>query len=109
MFSIFRSFIAAADDAAAAAVEKAVAGATDGSFFEGDFGQKLVDLGLKLIGVVVLFIVGRWVARKVGRIVEKGLKKRDFDKTLTKFFATAASTLVLIMVCLLYTSPSPRD
>ncbi len=99
MFAAFRALISAAEEAAAAAAEKTVAAATDG-FFEGDFGQKLIDLGLKLIGVVVLFIVGRWVARKVGRVVEKSLKKKDFDKTLTKFFATVASTLVLIMVVL---------
>ncbi|PKN55084.1 MAG: mechanosensitive ion channel protein [Deltaproteobacteria bacterium HGW-Deltaproteobacteria-14] len=62
--------------------------------------QQLPEWGMKIIGILALFIVGRWLAGKLGRAVQRTLEKRDFDATLSRFFGTMVRTLVLVVVVL---------
>ena len=55
-----------------------------------DFLTRAYDLGaefgLKLVTALVIFIIGRWVARRLAGLVEKGMTKAGTDSTLTGFF-----------------------
>lgn len=66
--------------------------------------QKYIDLGLqyapKIIGVLVTLFVAWIIAGWVGRLVRKGLEKRNFDATLTRFFANMTRYLILIAAVL---------
>ncbi len=54
-----------------------------------DFLTRAYDLGaefgLKLVTALIIFIIGRWVARRLAGLVEKGMTKAGTDSTLTGF------------------------
>lgn len=58
--------------------------------------------GPKLIGAAIVFIVGLYLTNMVGRLISKGLKKRDTDISLQTFLASLVSgglkVLLLITV-----------
>ena len=41
--------------------------------------------GVKIVGAIVVFIVGRWIAKLFGSFIRKLLDKRKVDPTVTKF------------------------
>jgi len=45
----------------------------------------LVTYGLKIIAALVIFIVGRWVAKFLSKLVKKGMIKANVDETLAGF------------------------
>ena len=57
----------------------------------------IASFGLDLAGAVVLLILTWIVSRWVRRATAKGLKKANFDETLTKFFGNMTGWLVLIL------------
>lgn len=70
----------------------------------GDFGwlwELLTTNGIKIIGVLALFIIGLIVAKWMSRLTAKGLEARKFDTTLTKFFANMVRYVVLTLVILM--------
>lgn len=42
--------------------------------------------GLQIIAAIVVFIVGRWLARRISNLIERGLTRADTDPTLVGFF-----------------------
>ncbi len=62
--------------------------------------EQLPEWGIKIVGVIALFIIGKWVAGKIGRGITKSLEKRDFDETLARFFGTMARIFIVIVVVL---------
>jgi len=61
---------------------------------------QLPDWGMKILGVLAVFIIGKWIAGRLAKTLQKQLDKRKFDKTLSRFFATLVRTLVLVIVVL---------
>lgn len=61
---------------------------------------QLPDYAIKVVGVIVLFIVGRWLAGFLATRLRRRLEKREFDTTLSRFFATMVRMLVLVVVVL---------
>ena len=62
--------------------------------------EKAPTWGLKLLGVVVVWIVGRWLAGKLGRLTQGLLDRRKMDPTISRFLGTMVRSLVLIVVVL---------
>lgn len=54
--------------------------------------------GIQVIGAIVLLIIGRWVAGKVGRSVRRSLEKAKVDSVLVPFFSGLANYTVLAVV-----------
>jgi len=54
--------------------------------------------GIQVIGAIALLIVGRWVAKIVGRSVRRSLEKAKVDGALVPFFGGLAHYLVLTVV-----------
>ncbi len=54
--------------------------------------------GVKLIVAVVIFFIGRWIARKLGNTVAKVLTARDVDEALVKFASSLVYSALLIFV-----------
>ena len=57
----------------------------------------ITDYGPKVLGALLIFIIGSWIIGKIIRALRAVMAKSNYDATLQSFF------------CLLYTSPSPRD
>lgn len=58
----------------------------------------LAHFGLKVIAAIVVFVIGRWLARRLAGLLERGLKRAGTDSTLVGFFRNIAYFGLLIMV-----------
>ncbi|MFK7812344.1 MAG: mechanosensitive ion channel family protein [Maribacter sp.] len=59
-----------------------------------------VEFGPKLIGAILIYIIGSWVIKKLVKLVGKGMSKQDYDKSLQKFLLNLvkwALTIFLII------------
>jgi small conductance mechanosensitive channel len=60
--------------------------------------EYIAQYGLKVLGAIVLFFVGRWLAKVLSHLVIKLLTKANMDKTLTKFTGHLCYVGLLIFV-----------
>lgn len=56
--------------------------------------------GLNLIAAIAIFVIGRWIAMAVHKIVVKGLEKAKLEPILVRFLGNIVYTLLLIFVVL---------
>ena len=56
--------------------------------------------GLKVIAAVVVFVVGRWVAKGLTKFAEKVMNKRQVDPTIVSFVANMTYVALLVFVVL---------
>lgn len=54
--------------------------------------------GLQIIAAIVVFVVGRWLARRISKLIERGLTRADTDPTLVGFFRNIAYFGLLTLV-----------
>ena len=52
---------------------------------------------INLVIALVIFLVGKWLAKRVQNTLEKLLRKREVDDVLVDFLGTIASTLIIII------------
>ena len=60
--------------------------------------ELVISYGPKLIGAIVVWILGGWVIKLLGRGFKRLLDKRDVDDSLKPFLGTLVSTLLKIML-----------
>ena len=71
--------------------------------------QQYIDLavtwGVKIIGAIAIFIIGKWIAKLLTNLLKKGLEKSGTDVTLIKFLGdlTYFGLLVLVIIAALGT------
>ncbi len=54
--------------------------------------------GLQIVAALVVFFVGRWLARRISNLVERGLTRAGTDPTLIGFFHNIAYFGLLVLV-----------
>ena len=59
-----------------------------------------MDYGLKIIGAIVIIVIGFWLAKTISKILKKVLLNKNFDPTLSKFITSIAKILLQIIVVL---------
>ncbi len=62
--------------------------------------QQGLDYGPRLLGAIVVFVVGRWLARIVAAGIVRGARKARVDETLVGFLNNLIYMLLLIAVCI---------
>lgn len=63
----------------------------------------LLDYSFQIIGAIIIFIIGLFVARWVGRSVERFCRKQGLDAILVRFISGAARMIILVgvgIICL---------
>jgi len=60
--------------------------------------QYLAEYGLKILGAVIIFFVGKWLAKIISQLTESALIKAKIDKTLAKFVKNLTNIALLIFV-----------
>jgi small conductance mechanosensitive channel len=55
----------------------------------------ITEYGLKLIGAIIILVIGLWITKRITNLVNKLLVKRNVDATLVRFF-TALVRIALI-------------
>ena len=58
----------------------------------------LVTYGLSFIAAILIFIIGKWVAKIVSKLIEKLMLKTNVDKTLAAFAKHIAYVAILVFV-----------
>ncbi len=57
-----------------------------------------LDFAVGLVSAVVIFIIGRWVAKLIARLLERGVMKAHGDTTLASFLSNIAYAALLVAV-----------
>jgi small conductance mechanosensitive channel len=58
----------------------------------------LAEYGLQVLGAVIIFVVGKWLARVLSQLLEKALIKSKVEATLAKFAKNVAYISLLVFV-----------
>ena len=69
-------------------------------FVTESFVPVIVDWGLKLLLALVVYIVGKWVAKKITSLVRNLLIRAEVDETLINFLANIVYAILLVAVIL---------
>ncbi|MEJ2139213.1 MAG: mechanosensitive ion channel [Gammaproteobacteria bacterium] len=56
------------------------------------------EIGMKLLAAVVIFLVGRWAAHLVVKMVRKALAKTEMEDTLEKFLCNIVNAVLMTVV-----------
>src|SRR5579859_7072600 len=58
----------------------------------------LEQLGLKLLGAIALFIVGRWLIRVATGLISRTLNRQQFDSTIVSYIRSSVGVLLNIVL-----------
>ena len=96
-----RSLVLATAEATAPA--KAAGGDTSVSGVVEKVGEFLAAYGLQIIGAILIFLLGRWIAKLLKGVVRRLMEKSKADPTLVLFVAnlTYAALMVFIVIAVL--------
>ena len=61
----------------------------------------LIDLGSRLIGAIVIFVIGRWIARRMVSAISASLRRRQIYDLLISFVSKLLGVVLLLIVVLL--------
>ncbi|MEA3547447.1 MAG: mechanosensitive ion channel [Thermodesulfobacteriota bacterium] len=53
---------------------------------------------LKIVGAILVFMIGKWIARRISKLFGKILRKNNVDETLSSFLGNIAYYALFIMV-----------
>jgi small conductance mechanosensitive channel len=60
--------------------------------------EMVVVYGPKLIGAIIVLIVGLWLVKVITRLVDKGLNVKNIDQSLVPFLVSLTNTLLKVLV-----------
>lgn len=69
----------------------------------------LAQYGLRIVGALIIFIIGRWLAKLVSQWIEKALLKSRLDKTLVTFIKNLSYIVLLVLVAMAAVKPIGID
>lgn len=63
-----------------------------------DAGPFIIAIGLKILGAIVVWIVGRWLIGVVISIMSKAMERQKIDPTLTRYMGSAVAVALNIVL-----------
>lgn len=63
--------------------------------------QFLLNYSLQVVGAIIILLLGLFLARKAGSVVEKFMVKHCIDVTLSRFTASAVNIIIVTMVAVI--------
>jgi small conductance mechanosensitive channel len=58
------------------------------------------EYGIKVIGAIAIFVIGKWVAKKLTGLIKKLMERGEIDTTLSAFIASVIDILLMVVVVL---------
>lgn len=58
------------------------------------------EYGLRILGAIFIFVVGKWVAKKLSALIGKLMERSEIDVTLKEFIMSIINILLMIVVVL---------
>ena len=62
--------------------------------------QYATEYGIKIIGAIAIFVIGKWVAKKLSALARKLMDRAEVDGTLSAFIASIIDILLMVVVIL---------
>lgn len=59
-----------------------------------------LDILIKLVVAIVIFVIGKWIARKITNLVKKAMGKANMDETLISFLGNGVYMILMVCVVL---------
>ncbi len=63
-----------------------------------ELADKAVSLGLKVIAAIIIYIIGIWLIRRVKRVIQVVLEKRETDASVSSFILSLVSIVTSIIL-----------
>ena len=60
----------------------------------------LTDWAIKIVLALVIYIVGKWIAKRLTKLLTRLLEAQDFDPTLVNFLSNLVYAILLVAVIL---------
>lgn len=60
----------------------------------------IIFYGLKVVGAILIFVIGKWLAKLINKIFIKMMEKANQDETIIKFLSNVTYGLMLLVVVL---------
>jgi len=67
------------------------------AFLQSVMSQGL-DIGLKVVGAILVWIIGRWLINMAVGLLSRGLNRQQFDKTLTNYIMGTVKGLLTVVL-----------
>ncbi len=67
--------------------------------------EYLAQYGFKVIGALLIFLIGRWLAKIISQWIEKALIKSRVDKTLATFIKNLSNIVMLVFIIMTAVKP----
>ena len=67
--------------------------------------EYLAQYGLRILGALIIFLIGRWLAKIASQWIEKALIKSRLDKTLVSFIKNLSYIVLLVLVAMAAVKP----
>jgi len=91
------SAMAAAADSTKAAIIDKVTNSTPSELLA-DLTDKLVQFGLKLLGALLIFIIGGWIIKWVKKLLKRLFERKDYEPAVESFVLSLVTVLMWIIV-----------
>ncbi len=62
--------------------------------------QFALEYGPKIVGALIIFVVGKWIARMIQSVVVRLMRKNNLDETLVTFIESLVYILLMVVVVL---------
>ena len=69
-------------------------------FFEKLHEWRVLEFAIKVLAAIVIFIVGRWIAKMVRNVVKKMLTNRKADEAIVSFVSNLVYILLMVFICI---------
>lgn len=69
-------------------------------FSREDLAAMLGDWAIKVVIALLIYVIGKWIARRVTNVVKKLMNSRDVDPTLVNFLSNVVYAVLLVAVIL---------
>ena len=56
------------------------------------------EFGPKVIGAILIWIIGSWIIKRIMKVITKVMDKRDYDKTLQSFLSNLLGGILLSLL-----------
>jgi len=58
------------------------------------------EYGVRIIGAIAIFVIGKWIAKKLSGLIKKVMERGEIDPTLSAFIASIIDIILMVVVVL---------
>jgi len=71
------------------------------NWYEGIETAALLAIAWRVLGAILIFVIGRWIVKAITGLLRRTLRRRDFDALLVNFLTSILNVVLLLSVVLI--------